>query len=67
MRSSRTDDHASADVAELGLLAVVVFELVGFVVDHDHGLGRRLGLLLLHLHLLIVDEVDLNMVYTRSW
>ena len=60
MRSPRTDYHARADVAELGLLAVVVLELVGFVIDHDHRLGGRLRLLLLHLHLLIVDEVYLE-------
>ena len=54
-----TDDHASAHIAELGLLAVVVLELVGFVVDRSDGLrGRRLLLLLLHL--LIVDEVYLG-------
>ena len=60
MRSPRTDYHARAGVAELGLLAVVVLELVGFVIDHDHRLGGRLRLLLLHLHLLIIDEVDLE-------
>lgn len=57
---SRTDYHASADVAELGLLAVVVLELVRPVVE---GLGRLGGgrlLPLLLLHLLVVDEKDLE-------
>lgn len=56
---SRTDYHASADVAEFGLLAVVVLELVGFVVDADDGL-LRFWILLFHLNFLLINEVDLG-------
>lgn len=56
---ARTDDHASADVAELGLLAVVVLELVGFVVDADDGF-LRFWFLLFHLNFLLVYEVNLD-------
>lgn len=59
---SRTDYHASAGVAELGLLAVVVLELVGFVVDAEDGL-LRFWFLLFHLNFLLIYEVDLD---TRS-
>lgn len=37
----------------------MVFELVGFVVDPNHRL-LRLRFLLLHLHLLLIDEIDLH-------
>lgn len=56
---SRTDYHASADVAELGLLAVVVLELVGFVVDADDRL-LRFWFLLFHLNFLLIYEVNLD-------
>lgn len=56
---SRTDYHASADIAELGLLAVVVLKLVGFVVNADDGL-LRFRFLLLHLNFLLVYEVNLD-------
>ncbi len=54
-----TDYHASADVTELGFLAVVVLELVGFVVDPDNRLWS-FWFLLLHLHLFLIYEVDLD-------
>lgn len=54
-----TDYHASADITELRFLAVVVLELVGFVVDPDNRL-HRLWILLLHLNLLLIYEVDLD-------
>lgn len=54
-----TDYHTSADVTELGFFAVVVLELVGFVVDSDNR-RRRFWFLLLHLHLLIIYEIDLD-------
>lgn len=62
---SRTDYHASADVAELGLLAVVVLELVGFVVDTDNGL-LRFWFLLFHLNFLLIYEVDLDTCSSRT-
>lgn len=60
MRSPRTDDHASADVTELGLLAVVVLELVGLVVDGFDGLQGGGVFLVVLFHLLVVDEVHLG-------
>lgn len=54
-----TDYHASADVTELWFLAVMVLELVGFVVDPDNRLWR-FWFLLLYLNLLLVYEVDLH-------
>lgn len=56
---SRTDDHSSTDVTELGLLAVVVLELVWFIVDPNDR-RWRLWFLLLDLHLLLVNEIDLK-------
>lgn len=56
---SRTDDHASTDVTELGLLAVVVLKLVGFVVDANYRL-LRFWFLLFHLNFLLVYEVNLD-------
>lgn len=56
----RTDDHASTDVTELGLLAVVVLELVRFVVDPKDWIWRRFWFLLLHLHLLLINKIDLK-------
>lgn len=58
-RPTHTDYHTSADVTELGFLAVVVLELVGLVIDADNRVCR-FWVLLLHLHLLIVDEIDLK-------
>lgn len=55
-----TDDHASTDITELGFLAVVVLELVGFVVDPQSWVGRRFRFLLLHFHLLLIYEIDLE-------
>lgn len=58
--AARTHDHARADVAELGLLAVVVLELVRPVVERlDRLYGRSLVLLLL-LHLFLINEVHLQ-------
>lgn len=57
-----TDYHTSTDVTELGRLAVVVLELVWFVI-HQYDNGLRLGLLLLYFHLLLVNEVYLQ----REW
>lgn len=54
-----THYHASADVTELGFLAVVVLELVGFVVDTDNRLWR-FWFLLLHLNLFLIYEIDLR-------
>lgn len=54
-----TDYHASADVTELGFLAVVVLELVGFVVD-QYNRWWRFWFLLLHLNLLLIYEIDLD-------
>lgn len=55
-RKKRTNNHAGADVAELGFLAVVILELVRPVVGRFAGLGSRRLLPLLLLHLLVVDE-----------
>lgn len=54
-----TDYHAGANITELWFLAVVVLELMGFVVDPNNRLWR-FWFLLLHLHLLLIDEVDLD-------
>lgn len=59
-QESLTDYHASADVTELWFLAVVVFELVRFVVDWLNGFWRRGLLSLLLLYLLIIDEIHLD-------
>lgn len=55
----RTHDHARADVAEFGLFAVVVLELVGPVVDRFDQRWRSFVLLLL-LHFFVVNEVHLQ-------
>lgn len=62
---SRTDYHASADVAELGLLAVVVLKLVGLVVDTDDGF-LRFWFLLFHLNFLLIYEVNLKTQSSRT-
>lgn len=54
-----TNYHASADITELWFLAVVVLELVGFVIDPDNSLNR-FWFLLLHLNFLLVYKVDLD-------
>ena len=54
-----TDYHASADITELGFLAVMVFEFVGFVIDTDNGFFR-FWFFLLHFHLLLINEIDLD-------
>lgn len=63
----RTHDHACADVTEFRLLAVVVLELVGPVVDRfDWFYGRSFVLLLL-LHLFVINEVHLQEPGRRFW
>lgn len=57
---SRTHDHARADVAEFGLLAVVVLELVRPVIDRLGWLHGGGLVLLLLLDLLVIDEVHLQ-------
>lgn len=54
-----TDYHTSTDITELRLLAVVVLELVGFVIDPDNR-WWRFWFLLLHLNLLLIYEIDLD-------
>lgn len=55
-----TDYHSSTDVTKLGFLAVMVLEFVGFVIDPNYRLWRRLWFLLLHLHFLLVYKIDLQ-------
>lgn len=38
----------------------MVLELVGFVINSNNRIRRRLWFLLLHLHLLVVYEIDLE-------
>lgn len=52
----RTNNHAGADVAELGFLAVVVLELVRPVIGDSAGLGSQRLLPPLLLNLLVVDK-----------
>lgn len=54
-----TDYHSSTDVTEFGLLAVVVLELVGLVIDTEDRFWR-FWFLLLHLHFLFIYKVYLE-------
>lgn len=54
-----TDYHASTDVTELWLLAVMVLELVRLIIHPDNRL-LRFWVLLLHLNLLFIYKVDLR-------
>lgn len=57
---AHTYDHPGAHVAEFRLLAVVVLELVGPVVDRFDQFDGGTFVLLLFLHLFVVNEVNLQ-------
>ena len=58
-RGGRTNYHASADVTELWLLAVMVLKLVRAVVDWSHWFYRKF-LFFFHLYFLIIYEINLG-------